>query len=195
LKIAEAGLALIAAGAVVIAGAGLGCAPRNDSPPPAADRADCRRSGSDPAGVASLEGEFLLQMSAVEGPRAETAAEGTLTLIRRDSASVPFYGWTSIDVESIGAHRLGDPASRDPSAPGVLVLTGPATEGATGAPAIVLRLGSQANRADIIRFDGAFTALYVRWIEEDGFGGDWASGVRGPEATGDFCAMRVSPPR
>lgn len=195
LKIAEAGLALIAAGAVVIAGAGIGCTQRNDSPAPAAEHADCRRGGSDPAEIASLEGAFLLQMSAEEGPQAETTAEGTLTLLRRDSASVPFYGWTSIDLESIGAHRLGDLASRDPSAPGVLVLTGPVTDGATVAPAVVLRLGSQANREEIVRFDGAFTALYVRWIEENGFGGNWASGVRGPEATGEFCAMRVSPPR
>lgn len=195
MKITEAGLALIAAGAVVIASAGLGCAPRNDSPPPAADRADCRRSGSDPAGVASLEGEFSLQMSAAKGPRIGSEAEGGLTLLRRDSTTVPFYGWTSVDLEQIGAQRLGDPGSRDRLAPGVLVLESDAASDSTGPPAIVLRLGSQANRADIIRFDGAFTALYVRWIEEDGFGGDWASGVRGPEATGDFCAMRVSPPR
>jgi hypothetical protein len=195
LKIAEAGLALITAGAVVIAGAGLGCTPRNDSPAPAAERADCRRGVSDPAGVESLEGEFLLRMSADEGSPTGREAEGKLTLLRRDSASVPFYGWTTIDVEQIGAHRLGDPASQDRLAPGVLALTSMVAPEATGDSAIVLRLGSQANRADIIRFDGAFTALYVRWIEEDGFGGDWASGIRGPETTGQFCAVRISASR
>ena len=192
MKIADAGLALIAAGAVVIAGAGLGCTPRNESLP-AIERPECRQGGSGPSGLESLEGKFLLRMSADTGNRMGYEAEGSLTLIRRDSTNVPLSGWTTVDPAKIGAYRLGDPASRDPAAPGVLVLTRPGTPGAQESHSTVLRLGSQANRSDIIRFDGAYTALHVRWIEKDEFGGDWASGVQGTEASGEFCAVRVPP--
>ena len=95
-------------------------------------------------------------------------------------------------LEQVGAHRLGDPGSQDRSAPGVLVLTSPAAAGPAGPASITLRLGSQANRSDIIRFDGAYTALYVRWVADDSFGGEWASGITGPEAKGEFCAVRAS---
>jgi hypothetical protein len=53
-----------------------------------------------------------------------------------------------------------------------------------------LRLGSLANQLDLVRFDGGYTALHVRWVAPGGFGGDWSSGVRGPEAEGYFCAAR-----
>jgi hypothetical protein len=107
---------------------------------------------------------------------------------------VPFYGWTDISPDDIGAHRLGDPSSPDRSAPGVLVLTSPDAANPGKPGSITLRIGSQANRSDIVRFDGAYTALYVRWIETGAFGGNWSSGVTGPEAEGEFCAVRSSSP-
>ncbi len=108
----------------------------------------------------------------------------------RDSSGVPFYGWTDLDLAGVGAHELGDPGSRDISAPGVLVLVTSDASDPARVRSVTLRIGSQANRSDLLRFDGAFTALYVRWIDDDGFGGDWGSGVTGPEVTGTFCAVR-----
>ncbi|MEJ2546792.1 MAG: hypothetical protein P8125_03140 [Gemmatimonadota bacterium] len=192
MKITEAGLVWVAAGAVILAGAAAGCTPRNESLS-VIERPECRQGGSGLSGVESLEGEFLLRMSADTGNQRGYETEGHLTLIRRDSTNVPLSGWTTLDPAKIGAYRVGDPGSRDPAAPGVLVLTRPGTPGAQESYTAVLRLGSQANRSDIIRFDGAFTALYVRWIEEGGFGGDWAGGVQGTEASGEFCAVRASP--
>ena len=103
---------------------------------------------------------------------------------------MPLYGWTDLDPEEVGAQRVGDPASRALEAPGVLVLADTEATGPSGDRPVTLRLGSQANRSDMIRFDGAYTALYVRWIDRDAFGGEWASGVQGPEASGSFCAVR-----
>ncbi|MEJ2548948.1 MAG: hypothetical protein P8125_14230 [Gemmatimonadota bacterium] len=189
MRIVATGLARVAAGAVILAGAVAGCTQRSE-PPPVLERTECRKGGAPPSGLESLEGAFELWMSADNGSRNGYEAKGRLTLNRRDSVDVPFYGWTTLDPEQVGAHRLGDPASRDPDAPGVLVLANSDSPDSDGSSSIVLRLGSQANRSDIVRFDGAFTALYVRWIEENGFGGDWASGIRGPEVAGEFCAVR-----
>ena len=118
------------------------------------------------------------------------SANGSLMLVQRDSVGVPFYGWTDIYLETVGAHRLGDLSSASPRAPGVLVLTSPASPDPDAAGSVTLRLGSNANQEGLLLFDGAYTALYVRWIERDAFGGEWASGVQGPEASGSFCAVR-----
>jgi hypothetical protein len=186
------GRAAVVAGAAVVVLALPGCATRNQASENF-DATQCREvseASSSLSRVEQLEGQFRLRLSADSGPMAGREALGDLTLVRRDSTGVPFYGWTSLDPEQVGAHRLGDPGSRDPDAPGVLVLS----RSASGVPDqrddVVIRLGSQANRSDIIRFDGAYMALYVRWIDRDAFGGEWASGVQGPEASGSFCAIR-----
>lgn len=189
------GRAMIVAGAAAVVLVLPGCAARNPAPE-AFDATSCRDGWSDTGSLARVDqmnGRFQLRMSADKGPLAGQAAFGELALVRRDSAGVPLYGWTSVDPAEAGAHRLGDPGSRDPAAPGVLVLTSPASGGPNQIDGVTLRLGSQANRSDIIRFDGAYTALYVRWIDQDAFGGDWASGVQGPEASGSFCAVRDGP--
>jgi hypothetical protein len=144
--------------------------------------------------VGYLEGEHYLVLSASLGPLAGDSVFGTLTLVRRDSIGVPFYGWTDVQLDDVGAHRLGNPSSTDIVAPGVLVLTTPDPSDPARPGSVILRLGPQANRSDIIRFDGAYTALYVRWIEADAFGGDWASGMSGPEVEGEFCAVRTNSP-
>ncbi len=105
--------------------------------------------------------------------------------------STPLYGFTDIDLEAVGAHRVGDPGSRDPSAPGVLVLE----REEYGRRVITLRLGSNANRRDVVRYDGAYTVLRVRQSDEDGFAGSWRSGSGSgldlSVTTGHFCAWKV----
>ncbi len=109
----------------------------------------------------------------------------------RPETRVPLYGAVEIALEEVGAVVAGALGSLEPAAPGVAVLE--IHDGADGPISdLILRLGSEANRRDVVRFDGAFTALYVRRIESSGFAGRWASGVPGEEpAGGHFCAVRV----
>lgn len=157
------------------------------------DSSSCRPASPDPASLnraRELAGEYRLLLVASSGPMSGASAGGRLTLVERDSVGVPFHGWSDIDLEAIGAHRLGDVSSRSPQAPGVLVLTTSDSSGPDAVNSVTFRFGSHANQAGLLLFDGAYTALYVRWIDRDAFGGDWASGVQGPEASGSFCAVR-----
>ena len=181
----------------IATGLGLAGCSNSQPPGPTLDASACEQSSpaaTSLARVVALAGDYGLVLSASSGARTGETTHGELHLVPSDSAGVPFYGWTDVQLDEIGAHRLGDPSSTDRSAPGVLVLASPdpASPGRVGS--VTLRIGSQANRSDIVRFDGAYTALYVRWIEADAFGGDWASGVTGPEAEGEFCAVRSSRP-
>ena len=103
-------------------------------------------------------------------------------------ASSPLRGATDIDLEAVGAVSVGDPGSKDPAAPGVLVLE----SRQDGAPRILLRLGSDANRADQPLFDGGFAVLEVAEITTSGFAGKWRSGAEGQFASGHFCARNFT---
>ncbi len=71
--------------------------------------------------------------------------------------------------------------------PGVIVI-----ERVVGGPkSILLRLGAEANRRDVQRFDGGYTVLDVRTLSDDSFAGLWRSGVTRNQAEGFFCAVRV----
>ena len=154
------------------------------------------------AADASLEGRAgdyrLTMVEKVDGTPARTV-EGSLVLLtqveslRRFEGSAggsipgvtsPLFGNTDLNVEAVGAVRVGDLSSLDPAAPGVLVIE---SETGTG-PSILLRLGSDANRRDLVRFDGGYTVLTVIEIEAGSFTGTWSSGVRGPGSDGFFCA-------
>lgn len=154
------------------------------------------------ATLSNRTGQYRLTMvaDAPDSNRAATrAVSGMLTL--RDQirdpgtpdspadVSTPLYGFTDIDPRSVGAHRVGDPGSRDPSAPGVLVLE----REEYGRRVITLRLGSDANRRDLVRYDGTYTALSVRSIDEEGFAGSWRSGggLGISVTTGYFCAWKM----
>jgi hypothetical protein len=89
-----------------------------------------------------------------------------------------------VNVEGVGAVRVGSLSSEDPESPGVLVIE---SETGTGL-SILLRLGSDANRRDLVRFDGGYAVLTVVEITEESFNGTWSSGVRGPDSEGFFCA-------
>ena len=137
--------------------------------------------------------------SADSSSTVQRAVSGLLTLVAQvhdpgdsDSSndpSTPLYGFTDIDPVSVGAHRVGDPGSEDPAAPGVLVLE----RSEYGRRIITLRLGSDANRKDLVRYDGEYTVLSVNSIDEDGFAGSWRSGggLGFTVTTGCFCAWSV----
>jgi hypothetical protein len=166
-------------------------------------------SGTLPAGATAdgIGGEYRLTLVADQGPKQGRAVSGQLWLepyegqLRQrtrpdgspDSATVyAAFGATDVEVTEVGAVRLGSTESRDPSRPGVLVL-----ERHTASPdpvtQITLRLGSDANRRDQVRFDGGYTALYVREISGERLAGDWASSAgRSQETRGHFCATRAA---
>ncbi|MGH7674059.1 MAG: hypothetical protein ACREMV_02210 [Gemmatimonadales bacterium] len=182
-----AGLAAVlaaACGAKNARSAGTECRPLPDGPPTATS-------------TTGLAGEYRLTLVATRGPRAGRIAEGRLWLAPQDTAlqllfqlngavdstaRMPLIGATDVDLDAVGAVRMGALDSRDPRQPGVAVLETPGT--------IILRLGAEANRRDVVRFDGGYMALYVRATGGAGFAGGWASGVTGPEAEGYFCAVR-----
>ena len=87
-----------------------------------------------------------------------------------------------MDVEAVAALRPGDLSSRDPQAPGVLVIQ---EDGG-----LLMRLGSEANRRGVLRFDGGYTVLRVDRATADGFAGTWSSGQMEVQAAGEFCARR-----
>ncbi len=98
----------------------------------------------------------------------------------------PLFGSTDVNVEAVGAVRVGSLSSQDPASPGVLVI-----ESETGtSPSILLRLGSDANRRDVVRFDGGYAVLTVVEITAESFSGNWSSGARGPGSEGFFCATQ-----
>jgi hypothetical protein len=102
------------------------------------------------------------------------------------------FGATDVDLTEVGAVQVGSIESRDPSRPGVIVLERHTASADEPVTQIILRLGSDANRRDRLRFDGGYTALYVREISGERLAGDWASSAgRSQETRGHFCATRA----
>ena len=162
----------------------------------------CIPPGEPLAGDASLEGragEYRLTMVEEVGGSPSRTAEGSLTLLPQMEAlrqfagsaggsipgvTSPLFGSTDVNLESVGAVRVGSLSSEDPESPGVLVI-----ESETGAnSSILLRLGSDANRRDLVRFDGGYAVLTVVEVTAESFSGTWSSGARGPDSEGFFCA-------
>ena len=109
-----------------------------------------------------------------------------------DSSSVYVaFGATNVDLAAVGAIEVGSTMSRDPARPGVVVLERHTTSATSPVTHITLRLGSDANQRDRLRFDGGYTALYVREISSDLLAGDWSSGAGRLQTGGHFCATRV----
>jgi hypothetical protein len=122
---------------------------------------------------------------------ADSAARTVVVLgIRDTTSSFPLVGTSDLDPAAVGAVGTGSLAAEDPDAPGVLLIErhSPHAE----APAeIMLRLGAEANRRGVVRYDGGYFALNVRTIDGAGFAGTWSSGGGGAGAEGYFCADRV----
>ena len=146
-----------------------------------------------------LAGEYTLRLVATAGPKRGSSTEGGLDLMERDGASptrgdtdgqadtafsFPLHGSAELDFAAVGATLPGDAASADPSGPGVLVIQRP-----TG---VMLRLGSEANRQGMRRFDGGYTVLQVQQVTEQGFAGTWRSAVGLEESSGHFCALKAT---
>lgn len=154
-----------------------------------------------------LTGAYRLTLVATEGPKRGESVVGDLVLLAnepamhriespegtyRSDASMPLIGSVEIALEDVGGVRMGSLTSSEPMQPGVAVLERHVTaESDTTRTDITLRLGSEANRRDAMRFDGGFMALYVQSVADGSFRGTWGSGVREPEARGHFCAVRV----
>jgi len=181
--------------AVLLVGCGGGNAGQSDPQPCAPVTA--------PAGstvdVSRLGGEFALHLVATSGSKQGGTSGGPLKLMPQDSAhrrlelpdgtssatyTLPFYGTAAVDFAAVGATAPGDPASADPASPGVLVIERPGQ--------VMLRVGSEANRRGMRRFDGAFTVLRVHQATDKGFTGTWESGVEMDRSSGHFCANRAT---
>lgn len=172
------------------------CTPR---PGPAGPRTCAPTSATLPPGASatSLAGQYRVRLVATAGPRPDGTADGTLSLSQADpdpDAAGPRHhvlvGHGEVPLESVGA-PAAQLASEDPLRPGVLGFDLPArsNDSATG-PRVLLRLGAEANRQDVMRIEGAYTVLRVREIRENGFAGEWSSGDPDPIAEGYFCAWR-----
>ena len=138
-----------------------------------------------------LEGAYDLYLFA-DSTGAE--ATGTLELESRSASTQPggdpiagpppdLLGSTDVDATAVGAVVPGPATSREEGAPGVGVYR--SAEGA-----IFVRLGSESNRRDRTRYDGAHTTLVVSSIGPDRFGGAWSSADGADSMSGEFCAAR-----
>ena len=154
------------------------------------------------ASLAGWAGEYSLTMVAGDEGAETGSVEGGLVLrdqstdLRHfagsDGSAIPgvaspLLGTTDIAVQVVGALRIGDLSSADPAAPGVLVIESQTAQG----PSILLRFGSDANRRDMVLFDGGFTVLELSEVGDNGFKGTWTSGAQRSRKTGYFCAERV----
>jgi hypothetical protein len=84
---------------------------------------------------------------------------------------------------------MGDVRSTDPRQPGVAIWASQTPDGVVSA---VMRIGQEAIRSDLVRFDGGYTALFLQQVSVNAIRGGWASGVTTETASGYFCAERVS---
>ena len=147
-----------------------------------------------------MSGTFALTMITAAGERSADSATGSVALHPQDSGLADLdglrqslVGTANIELQSIGATRMGDLAATDPLAPGVAVYE----QRVDGVAAVFVRLGSASNARGPAVFDAGHTTLYVRSITGDGFAGGWASSAGSAypmrEARGYFCAVRVQP--
>jgi hypothetical protein len=147
----------------------------------------------------SLAGQYTVRLIATSGAKAGASADGRLALMEQDSAyrslersdgsvdttfSFPLYGTAEVDFAAVGATAPGNPGSTDPLSPGVLVIQRPG--------GVMLRVGSEANRRGVRRFDGGYTVLEVQQVTDQGFAGTWRSGVGLEQSGGHFCAVKAT---
>ena len=149
----------------------------------------------------SLAGTWQLTLVAGSGPMAGHREEGALWLQAQDTAlrrvdrpgpttvTVPVIGTTDIALEQVGAVRMGDVRSADPLQPGVAMWVSQTPDGSVSA---VMRIGQEAIRSNLLRFDGGYTALFLRQVSVNAIRGGWASGVSTETVSGYFCAERVA---
>ena len=146
-----------------------------------------------------LVGEYTVRLIATSGAKEGAATGGHLALMEQDSAyrslqrsdgsvdttfSFPLHGTAELDFAAVGATVPGDPRSTDPLSPGVLAIQRPG--------GVLLRVGSEANRRGVRRYDGGYTVLEVQQVDGQGFAGTWRSGLGLEESGGHFCAVKAT---
>ncbi len=167
---------------------------------------ECAPPSERRAGTATPSpGQYQLRLVATSGAKTGAAVEGTLMLhpqsktlrhltrldgIRDTAVTLPLYGSADLNLAAVDAVSVGSITSVDPMQPGVLVVERRGGFGRAASPAIVIRLGSEANRRDRQRFDGGYMALRVREASPERIVGTWSSGVRMEQSAGYFCAVR-----
>jgi hypothetical protein len=149
--------------------------------------------------AAGLAGEYTVRLIATSGTKEGATTGGLVALMEQDSAyrslerpdgsvdttfSFPLYGTADVDFAAVGATAPGDPRSTDPLSPGVLVIERPG--------GVMLRVGSEANRRGVRRYDGGYTVFEVQQVRDDGFAGRWRSGVGLEQSGGHFCAVKAT---
>ena len=154
-----------------------------------------------------LAGEYRLLLVAAGGPDSGKSVRGRLALreqpdslqqpppvlgIRDTSTRYRYAGTAELDRDALGATDTGDLASTDPRAPGALLIER-RTSRPVPAAGITIRLGADANRRGLVRYDGGYFALTVRRLDRAGFAGTWASGALGSSTAGYVCAERTGP--
>lgn len=156
---------------------------------------------------AHLLGDFDVTFVTTEGLRSGRSTAGRLALrpqqldlvpvAQPDSSVVvvqPAVGRLALELDSIGAARMGDPLSDSATAPGVAMYVTRTTAGDVAD--ILARVGSASTaRGQMPSFDAGFFTLFVRRLGPEGIWGDWRSSPgagAGPdsEAGGHFCALR-----
>lgn len=155
-------------------------------------------------------GEYELEMTATEGSRRRSRVSGTLSLVateRQHWGGTNLVGHVDLDLSRVGAPMLRDenhpsPDSREPNAPGVLVLSAGFEEGYPN-DAPVLAVGTVSNRnpvvdgtpegepIEVMMLDGGGIALWVHRVTAEGFEGRWAEWGLVVDGRGTFCARRT----
>ncbi len=143
------------------------------------------------------EGEYRLSLTATRGSRAGASAEGPAWLHatssddvsprtgKRAKDQVPssLYGWTGIDLKLVGAPLCPDspepsPASRDPTAPGLLVIEARAPQRGTSSgerkvPTILVATLTNLRHGKSW-LDGCGFAMYVLGRDGPCYTGQWS---------------------
>ncbi len=148
----------------------------------------------------SWAGEYQLTLVTTFGDSAGRQTTGLLSLtgmpaelrgggeLTDTTVALELYGTTEVDPNVVNAVAVGQLASSDPSQPGVLVISRQTAAG----PEVTIRLGSEANRRGMTRFDGGYWALQVLEAGPAGLRGTWSSGVTNRNSAGHFCAVPVN---
>lgn len=141
-------------------------------------------------------GEYLLHVTASEGPRRGNSVNGSVILREsqpgdqspsgqkakdRDIAAHPLYGWTDVRFEDVGAPMSSDGPepkanSTDPICPGILVDVHWKPRDPSGRPpdAPILWVGTVANLRDgSTRLDGSGVILFVMKRKGNCLTGSW----------------------
>ena len=155
-------------------------------------------------------GEYAVTLVATSGDKSGERTSGQVRLLEQTGdlrefappgvemdtkVSVPLYGASGLSLELVGAVAAGDLSSLDPERPGVMVMESRGVRDGAERAMILLRFGSEANRRDVVAFDGAYMVMAVRSMSGGEFAGDWRSGMFGREVRGYFCAVRTGDAR